>query len=475
MTHIKKIYKSIGIYISISIQESIEKTALAKNVDGNTFDGNNIIRYCIEMVNPKGIILKCEHEKMKLEELYHIIDEMVCSYENTRTNEMGMIYYKYISAVPVIHDMVKNGEKFLLDEEELNAVLKSINHLMREKVKLSNVRYSTYCLQFFESTLFLNSSGSFIYTQDNHFSIRTSICNDFITQQLSMYGNKIDKKCISILIDRLQMKYQYKIDVIRYGKVKNSEQSLSKYRYIIFDFDLFGTILHESIGHAFESNGKKNDMLYKIGEQLPCLNVDITDSGLISDWVKVKYDSYGNRRYGICLIENGIVKNHLYGIFGALMGKKWNYCDRKSKSGDIPQSRMTTIDMSINRACYTKKYYQSLLTLMKDMSNMSDVLFLIGSRSGEYNIQNNRVTVFPEFACSISNGNITYWNVKKISFNAKDAISNIISGYGKKCERYNFCEKNGQTVPTSSILNQFVLTNNFLKNYSDSEKFSLTI
>ena len=74
LTHIKKIYKSIGIYISISIQESIEKTALAKNVDGNTFDGNNIIRYCIEMVNPKVIILKCEHEKMKLEELYHIID-----------------------------------------------------------------------------------------------------------------------------------------------------------------------------------------------------------------------------------------------------------------------------------------------------------------------------------------------------------------------------------------------------------------
>lgn len=463
LPHIIGVYKDTAVYVNISFQETNTVTFNApSSVD--KLSKSNVASFCITMITPSGAILKLNRPEIPVGEMIDLIDGMLTVCQTAKPSDSGRKLYRYISTGCATQDTSYCKQTDIMDEDMVTTRLRTLAYKMRERTKLFDWQFSIYCLQFFEWNLFLDSSGSFIYQEDRHFSIRMNVKGD-VDVQLSLYGDKLDSETMNGLLDNLYLKYQYRLDILQYGKLVEP-QPLSSFPFIVCDFDFFGGLLHEGVGHALETDAKESDRPYRIGEELPCKNVCIIDSGKISTWANVKYDSWGHLRPEIYLIEKGTVKSYLNGLYSSITRdtlQTLNHCDRRSKPECNPQTRMSALNMIIDDAHCQEIYFQSLFDVQRALNNDLRVLFLLGCQRGRYNIRDKTVTIFPEVACCIKKNSIQYWNAGEITTQAQDVVPSIVYGYGRKSEHYNFCEKGKQTVATSSFVNQFVLTKNFIK------------
>lgn len=471
LPYIVNLYQEKKVYIVIIMQETNEKKVIAGKGREPVQD-SSFFSVSIEMIHPSGIILKNRIDSLSIKKITRKIKEMLLLCENSKGNELGKRYYESVCKITKRNDIKQKEKEVVLPKNKVKIVLENLNSRMEKKNDIKGITCTSYCLQMFEWNLLLNSSGGFLYTQNNCFSIRQTIYADMLTMQLSLCGKKLDGRTQDNLYKNLYQRYGYKLNLLKRNISMSDFISdsipdnlkIEQYKYLVFDFDLFGTILHEGIGHALESsysNKFRKNKVYQQGEQLECTNVSIYDSAKASDWVNTEYDCYGNKRNDITLIENGEVVGSLTGIMNHLIGDIWNYCDRKEKPDSVAQNRMTTIHMAIKGAVQDR--YDDLLDLFyQDSELLSNAIFLFGSKMGEYNFGNTKMTIFPEIVCTISKEEIQLWKMESLTLNPKEAISAIVNGYGHICESYGFCSKNKQKVATSSILNQFIVTNNFI-------------
>ena len=455
--YIKQCCLENEVCFSIWIQEGKEKTSNIDEIICSKTNENE--SWCIEAILPSGKTLRCSGEKIDVSKLKDAIDVLkVCT--NEYRDNCADLNCKLVcenKEVNANFELLKQ-EEFTTDVQLLDLISKyhfSMKQIFNKKYQL---KIRTYCLQFQELNVMINSRGCVICKNILNNSIRTEISIGNLKLQFSICGENLSEIKPEDLFDKILKKYKYKIDLLNEGIYNENLECFGEASYLAFDFDSFGEILHEGVGHALEYTGKKYGSPYIIGEQLACKNVTILDLGMESEWAFVPYDEYGNRRENIILIQNGEVKSLLTGILGARQGLQWNYCDRRDRPNDLMQSRMSCISLKIDES------ERNQMQVPSKYNNFS-TLIIVGSQSGFYNIKTQEVTICPELFCRIVGDKIFFKKGETLSFFAKKPVSNILDGFGPEQERYNFCTKNHQTISTSSRSNQFVLTKNFLKKF----------
>lgn len=465
---LKQCYHDSGIYISIRVHGLYTITTLVGCERTDLSPEMSSEDYCIEAIPPEGNVLKVSGTNFNVDQVKEIVRNLISHINNFKTERLQKNpLYKPIrdtdrTAVQKSH--IHNSVSFMEDSKVLALIKEYHLYFLNNLFPFVPTTIRTYCLQFKEWKLTLNSKGDFIYDMNQDMSMRTDVVLKKLSVQFSAHSIDLVSATPEGLFYNITSKFLYKIDILKNGLYDESINISQKSHSLIFDFDSFGAILHEGVGHAFEFVGPKYPAAYQVGEILECNNVSIFDSGRYSEWVFVAYDDFGNPRFPIELIKNGQVEQLLTGITGAIHGHKWNYCDRREQSKDLPLARMSCLKMSFSSIeDYHSKSFSSLHELICLLNNPFDMLFIIGSKQSSYDITFQTVTIKPEMICYYNEGKIHFKECEFITFQAKLAINNITNGYGIESERYNFCTKKHQTISTACILNQFIETNNFIQ------------
>lgn len=458
------LYNIQQIYTILNIQEAYEKKTYI-----NSFSDISKMHksFClnIEMVCPKGVILKRNLYTFSIKKLKKVLKCMADSIYQYNGTKMGINYYNELTKIQ------KNRYENFKKNQHLvrHGLLKHEIYQMQMKLKkfinIDDMEIETYCLQSYEENILVNASGYMILENRHKYSLRHNIKIADYPFQLSLSGIYLCGKIWSVLYQKLLVKYHYKIQLLKNIRNKKlvDNLDLSNKEYFVLDFDIMGTILHEAIGHSLEISYKKNSPKRSllINEKIGNNQINIYDSSKMSNWTNIKFDTYGNKRPDICLVQNGEVKNYLTGMMNKLTNDSALYCDRKEAPGNIPQNRMSTIILNLDNAMYENKEYQSLNDLETDLPDSNNLLYILGSRMGEFDLQNGEITIFPELIVSKKRDNYIFYKPSKFKLCGKKVINKIVTGYGVSYERHIFCVKNDQSVPASSIVNQFIISEKF--------------
>lgn len=217
-----------------------------------------------------------------------------------------------------------------------------------------------------------------------------------------------------------------------------------------------GTILHEAVGHALETDALftntscfSNEQNKKIANDC----VTVVDDGTVEDARgTIEYDDEGTRAQKNILIKNGI-------FVGEMNNKIYAYKSNQKPSGNGRREHFDCEVIPRMTNTYLEAGKEDADLMLKNIKNGIFVKFIGG---GQVNTSVGSFVFEGKIAYLIENGKLTS-SLKEVMLmgNCKDILNNIIavSKDMSLCHSGGYCGKDGQQVPVTVGGPYFVINN----------------
>ena len=164
---LKQCYHDSGIYISIRVHGLYTITTLVGCERTDLSPEMSSEDYCIEAIPPEGNVLKVSGTNFNVDQVKEIVRNLISHINNFKTERLQKNpLYKPIrdtdrTAVQKSH--IHNSVSFMEDSKVLALIKEYHLYFLNNLFPFVPTTIRTYCLQFKEWKLTLNSKGDFIY------------------------------------------------------------------------------------------------------------------------------------------------------------------------------------------------------------------------------------------------------------------------------------------------------------------------
>jgi TldD protein len=348
-----------------------------------------------------------------------------------------------LNNVPLIS--TKNFQKFYkkeIDDNDAKKLLKEIHTYINNKGYVSNlilsINYENNHREIYNEKL------EVVEKITNHWSLRFNLTLQKDKTYETFYRSISNQDSIDFLKDNWK-KIADELWADAYELLKATFLTAGTYTILCAPGDA-GTIIHEAVGHALES-----DLLFtnnscfsnKQGEKIANDIVTVIDDGTIENARgTIDYDDEGNEAKKNILIKDGIFVGELNNKIYAYKSKnKFSGNGRRQHFDDDVIPRMTNTYL----AAGTSKFEDMLAKIDKGVY----VKFIGG---GQVDTATGSFVFEGKISYMIENGKITH-PLKEVMLmgNCKDILHNIIeiSENMLLCHSGGYCGKDGQNVPVT--------------------------
>ncbi|MFW6143461.1 MAG: TldD/PmbA family protein [Patescibacteria group bacterium] len=240
---------------------------------------------------------------------------------------------------------------------------------------------------------------------------------------------------------------------------------------LLIDSKLGGLLAHEAFGHAAESDSilsgesilSKDKKLAK-GRAVASEKASIIDQARKYSWGYTPYSSFGVAREKVEIVKDGKLNASLSDISsGRRIGDKVYGCARTESYEDIPIPRMSNTFISVKQPfpgfnSYPKPAQIRDKLLQEDLLNDKVLLLHRCFGGGQVDPHSGTFMFNFNYLYELTPSSVKLYRGSSFSGNILEALKSVKAGFGGvKIHQTGVCGKRGQTVPTASGSNQFLL------------------
>lgn len=384
---------------------------------------------------------------------------------------------KEIFKLKPTRDIVIPETKYAFEDVKLEQIKKTLIDINKKAKRMLPVNTNSLFNITEEIWRISRSDGT-----DVSFQIPRSILYCVLTykknSQTIQRSARIAGKSYEILLDKqIQqklMKEIKKLCSIMPELIKAPVYKSGSYDFLL-DAELAGVLTHEAFGHAAESDIvytgsilSKNKKLLK-GKKVANSVVSIYDYANENDRGFYPYDSQGNKRKKITIVDKGILKQAISDIYTARkIGASLTGGAKAEFYSSIPVPRMSNTILEIEKVIDNELFSKDLVdisaqTLQKFLVKSGilkkgrKILFLQGTGGGQVDTLKGTFMLGINALYELTQNSVKLFKPSSFSGTTLEALRSIKFALGKRTAGLlGSCGKAEQMVPVSDSANKFV-------------------